>query len=511
MLQDTGASLVLCVENSIAKLSIVEGLEVISIDANWPLISQQPVTNLTTRLLPNNLAYVIYTSGSTGKPKGVLNEHAAVVNRLQWAQDYFGLTTNDVVLQKTTFCFDVSVWELFWPLLVGSKLVFAKPEGHKDPVYLKAIIDRECITMLHFVPSMLGAFLYDLQPGDCSTLKKVLCSGEALKPSQVALFVEKLPAVELHNLYGPTEAAIDVTCWSLDAKSGSPSIVPIGKPVANTAIYILDKATGLVPFGGTGELHIGGVQVARGYLNRVDLTAEKFVANPFSEGEKMYRTGDIGRWLPDGNIEYLGRIDDQVKISGFRIELGEIETILEQSAAVKQAVVLAREDKQLNKRLVAYIVPNGIFNREELVQFLSARLPLYMVPALWVAMESFPLTSTNKINKKALPDPDTSGLLADHYVAPGNEMETVLVEIWQDLLGVERIGIHDNFFTLGGHSLMVIKLVSVVKKRFNLVMPVPVIFKFPTVHELSNYLEWENNKSAEEAEDDETTFELINL
>jgi len=230
--------------------------------------------------------------------------------------------------------------------------------------------------------------------------------------------------------------------------------------------------------------------------------------------KKMYKTGDLGRWLPGGDIEYLGRIDDQVKINGLRIELGEIEMVLEQCDAVKQAVVLAREDKQLNKRLVGYILPDGLFNKETIIQFLETRLPAYMVPLLWVPMESFPVTPSGKINRSALPDPDISALLQNNYAAPVNETETVLVEIWQSLLGIERIGIHDNFFILGGHSLLLIKLVSVIKKRFNLIMPVPVLFKFPTIQGLSNYLEWEagkETKDATDAEDDETTFELINL
>jgi amino acid adenylation domain-containing protein/non-ribosomal peptide synthase protein (TIGR01720 family)/FkbM family methyltransferase len=356
MLQDTAATIALCNHNSISIIKFTGGPEPIAIDAAWPLISQQPVTHVDTNLTPGNVAYVIYTSGSTGQPKGVMNEHAGVVNRLLWAQDYYGLTSKDRVLQKTTFCFDVSVWELFWPSLVGSKLVFAKPGGHKDPEYLKHIIEQEQITLLHFVPSMLGVFLSDLQTGECSGLKKVLCSGEALKPSQVAMFIEKLPGASLHNLYGPTEAAIDVTYWSLTGEGELPMVVPIGKPVANTSIYILDQRNELVPIGGIGEIHIGGVQVARGYLNRPELSAEKFVINPFDAGNKMYRTGDLGRWLPDGNIEYLGRIDEQVKIRGFRVELGEIESCMTLVPGIKNAkVVVTETDPLIGKKLNAYL------------------------------------------------------------------------------------------------------------------------------------------------------------
>ena len=358
MLNDTGASIALGTKATSGRLLQTKGVQIIDLDEWMTTIKAYPDTNVENDLSPNNLAYVIYTSGSTGTPKGVMNEHGGVVNRLLWAQDYFDLTDKDSVLQKTTFCFDVSVWELFWPLLAGSKLVFARPGGHKDSDYLKEVIEKSNITMLHFVPSMLGVFLADLQPGKCSGLKKVLCSGEALKQSQVELFIEKLPGAELHNLYGPTEAAIDVTCWSLPEDIKNITVVPIGKPVANTPIYILNGDNGLVPLGGIGEVCIGGIQVARGYLNRPELTAEKFVDNPFIEnsGAKMYRTGDLGRWLPDGNIEYLGRIDEQVKIRGFRIELGEIEACISSLPEIKNTkVTVTEKDPLIGKQLNAYI------------------------------------------------------------------------------------------------------------------------------------------------------------
>ena len=488
MLKDTGAVIAVCNQNCISKLAMVNGLDVIAIDTEWPVISQQPLSNVQTNLTPNNLAYVIYTSGSTGKPKGVMNEHAGVVNRLLWAQDYYGLTSKDAVLQKTTFCFDVSVWELFWPLLVGSRLVFAKPEGHKDADYLKHIIGTQNITMLHFVPSMLGVFLSGLQPGECKGLKKVLCSGEALKQSQVALFIEKLPEVELHNLYGPTEAAIDVTYWSLSNKREAPLVVPIGKPVSNTSIYILDAGNSLVPLGAIGEINIGGVQVARGYLNRPELSAEKFVSDPFRAAMKMYRTGDLGRWLHDGNIEYMGRMDEQVKIRGYRIELGEIENVLQQSSIVSQSVVVAKEDKQGINRLVAYIVANGSFDKEEIQDYLNTKLPEYMVPALWVVLEDLPLTPNGKINRKALPDPGISGLMVNEYVAPKNEVEKALVEIWQDLLGVERIGIHDNFFELGGHSLLTMRVVSLIRKELDVELAISTFFELGTIEKIASYI-----------------------
>jgi len=467
MLEDTAAAIVLTSKESISKLQAPAGVQILELDGDWlRLNGQLPTTNYQRITQPHHLAYVIYTSGSTGKPKGVMNEHRGLVNRLCWAQDYYGLTSEDSILQKTTFCFDVSVWELLWPLLVGSKLVFAKPEGHKDPHYLKSIIDRQKITMVHFVPSMLGAFLSEVQPGDCKGLKRVLCSGEALKQSQIQLFIEKLSDTELHNLYGPTEAAIDVTYWSMPNREEEIKIVPIGRPVANTSIYILDTRNRLVPMGGIGEINIGGVQVARGYLNRPELTTEKFIADPFSteEGLMLYKTGDLGRWLADGNIEYLGRIDDQVKIRGYRIELGEIETVVQQSELVRQAVVLARADSNGNKRLVGYVVAGEAFNREQIVSYLKAKLPEYMVPAVWMELESLPLTANGKIDRKALPDPDASEMLSGQYVAPRNEVEEKMAAIWQELLGVEKVGVDDNFFELGGDSILTMQVASRVKR-----------------------------------------------
>jgi amino acid adenylation domain-containing protein/non-ribosomal peptide synthase protein (TIGR01720 family) len=508
MLEDTRACIALSDKSAASK--IVSGkLEVIKLDEEWAIINQQPLTNLPTRPVPNHLAYVIYTSGSTGRPKGVMNEHAGIVNRLCWAQDYFRLTSDDTVLQKTTFCFDVSVWELFWPLLVGSKLVFAKPGGHKDQAYLKELINLQRITMLHFVPSMLAVFLSDLQQGDCKGLQKVLCSGEALNLSEVALFREKLPGVELHNLYGPTEAAVDVTYWSLPHEKVELSVIPIGKPVANTSIYILDSTNHLVPLGGIGEIHIGGVQVARGYLNLPELTMEKFVKDPFQTGMKMYRTGDWGRWLPDGNIEYLGRIDNQVKIRGFRVELGEIERVLQQSGLVLQSVVLAKEGSHGNKRLVAYVVPNDSFDKQEIIRYLNVKLPDYMIPALWLQLDSLPVTANGKVDKNSLPDPGAGESLVNQYVAPRNEIEQKLVKIWQELLGVDRIGIYDNFFDLGGHSLLVMRVISAIRKEFDLELIVKDLFQFTTISELAKFLEIHLAIYSEKEGSEE--FDLVNI
>ncbi len=360
IVEDTSSKLIITTKDSVQKILHIENAEIVELDSDFSIIKQEHETNPAVVIAPHHLAYVIYTSGSTGKPKGVMNEHGGLANRLYWAQQYFTLTQQDVVLQKTTFCFDVSVWELLWPSLTGAKLVFAKPGGQKDNTYLKSVIEENKVTLMHFVPSMLEVFLPDLQIDDCSSLKKVLCSGEALKPSQVELFIEKLQGAQLHNLYGPTEAAIDVTCWSLSANQQSVGMVPIGKPVANTKIYILNEKGSIVPRGGIGEIHIGGIQVARGYLNQPHLTAKSFIPDPFGTDKisRLYKTGDLGRWMQDGNIEYLGRIDEQVKIRGYRIELGEIESVLRKSNLVNQSVVVAKTDKVGTARLVGYYTPD---------------------------------------------------------------------------------------------------------------------------------------------------------
>jgi amino acid adenylation domain-containing protein len=434
----------------------------------WTKLATRPSINPDARahgLTVRNLAYVIYTSGSTGMPKGVLNEHRGVVNRLWWARSEYRLQAHDRVLQKTPFSFDVSVWELFLPLLAGARLVMARPGGHQDPSYLADIIAREQITTIHFVPSMLPAFLTQANAENCRSLRRVKCSGEALSHSVVQELAERLPHVGVHNLYGPTEAAVDVTAWPCRPGQYGQTI-PIGRPIANTRIYILDAHGEPVPVGVAGELYIGGVQVARGYLNRPELTAERFVSDPFTgpfseaPDARMYKTGDLARWLPDGNIEYLGRNDFQVKIRGFRIELGEIEARLAQCAGVREAVVIAREAVAGDKRLVAYVVAeDGVtLQAPELRAALLSQLPEYMVPSAFVLLEALPLTPNGKLDRKALPAPETAALAVREYEAPQGEIEEQLAAIWQELLRVERVGRHDSFFELGGHSLLAVQM-----------------------------------------------------
>lgn len=352
MLQDAQTS-VLLTQQHLAEILPETRAERIYLDSDWPTIAQAGAVTPVSHVKADNLAYMIYTSGSTGKPKGALNEHRGICNRLLWMQETFALDASDAVLQKTPFSFDVSVWEFFWPLMTGARLVVAKPEGHKDPDYLIYLIQTKHITTLHFVPPMLHVLLDVSDLAHCSSIRRVICSGEALSYELQKSFFAQTNA-QLHNLYGPTEAAIDVTHWVCRADSSFNS-VPIGRPIANTQIYIVDEHGQPTPAGTPGELWIGGVQVGRGYHNRAELTAEKFIANPFAEG-RVYRTGDLASYLPDGNIEFLGRIDHQVKVHGFRIELGEIEVALIQHPAVKQAVVLVHQDKLDDKQLVAYLV-----------------------------------------------------------------------------------------------------------------------------------------------------------
>ncbi|MCX8131564.1 MAG: amino acid adenylation domain-containing protein [Clostridia bacterium] len=356
------------------------GAKVVCLDSDWDIISKESRVGTASGAVSNNLAYVIYTSGSTGKPKGAMNTHRGIVNRLLWMQQQYQLDTSDRILQKTPFSFDVSVWEFFWPLATGACMVLAKPEGHKDPAYLARLIKSENITTVHFVPSMLQVFLEEKEIEGCNSLKRVICSGEALSLSLQEYFFERLHA-ELHNLYGPTEAAIDVTFWACSQKDGLRT-VPIGRPVANTQIYLLDKYLNPVPVGVPGELHIGGVQLARGYYRRQELTDERFIPNLFSteQGTRLYRTGDLARYMPDGNIEFLGRIDFQVKVRGFRIELPEIEAVLEQYPTVQKAVVLARDNEYIpgQKQLVAYVNP-ALHVQEEVEGLTGEELPYVQV------------------------------------------------------------------------------------------------------------------------------------
>ncbi len=462
----------------------------------------------------SDLAYVIYTSGSTGKPKGCANEHRGITNRLLWMQETFHLDHSDTVLQKTPFTFDVSVWELFWPLQVGASLTIAKPGDHKEPAKLAALIQRDRVTTIHFVPSMLRAFVDGLadkkQPlaDQCRSLRRVVCSGEALPKDLADECIGVLDA-QLHNLYGPTEAAVDVT-WHHHQAGSDLSFVPIGAAIANTRIVILDRMLQPVPPGVAGELFIAGVQVCRGYLGRPDLTAERFIPEVSSASMRtgsammpgsdiMYRTGDLGRHLPDGQIQYLGRTDHQVKIRGFRIELGEIEVALSTHPAIAHCVVIDRELGKAGRQLVAYLVhaspdeehtapANQRPTDQEIRHHLLASLADYMVPNHLVWLDALPLSAAGKVDRKALPEPAvtvTRGLTSN---SPLGEREEVVAQIWRGLTDIESVGRDVPFFAAGGHSLLAIALAVRLSEVAGREITVTDILDAPTVADQAELL-----------------------
>ncbi|CAN2534203.1 Linear+gramicidin+synthase+subunit+D [Methylocapsa aurea] len=478
MIADAAPALVLTQEHLRERLP--ETITTLRLDADWSVIAQESAANLAPRATPQNLAYVIYTSGSTGRPKGVGVSHDAIACRLEWMQERFGLTVDDIVLQKTPYGFDVSVWEFFWPLRQGARMSLAPPGSHRSPEQLMAIIDADLITTLHFVPSMLRAFLDAPKLETLSSLRRVLCGGEALAPDLRDRFIASY-AAELHHLYGPTEASIDAAVHRCDPDQSHP-LVPIGRPISNTQIYLLGPGSEPVPIGVAGELHIGGAGLARGYLGRPDLTAERFVPNSFGHaGERLYRTGDLARYRADGNIEFLGRIDHQVKIRGFRIELGEIEAALTRLPQLREAVVIASEDGRGDKRLVAYVVAaeGAALEIAELRGALARELPDYMIPAAFVALDALPLTPNGKIDRRALPAPDLDAQIAHRYVAPRNATEKALCRIFADVLGIDRVGVDDDFFQLGGHSLLAMTLVETLRGH-GLRTDVRTLFANPT-------------------------------
>ncbi|WP_446685436.1 amino acid adenylation domain-containing protein [Kibdelosporangium aridum] len=434
--------------------------------------SSEPLASPAT---PDSPAYVIYTSGSTGRPKGVVVPHRGIVNRLLWMQHEYGLTGDDRVLQKTPSSFDVSVWEFLWPLIVGATEVLARPDGHKDPVYLAGLIRSREITTVHFVPSMLQVFLQEPAVAGCTSLRRVICSGEALPVEAVRDFHRVLGA-ELHNLYGPTEASVDVTYWQCDPADAT---VPIGRPVWNTRTYVLDAQLRPVPPGTPGELYLAGVQLARGYLGRPGLSAERFVADPYGPpGSRMYRTGDLAKRRKDGVVEFLGRVDDQVKIRGFRIEPGEVEAALLTHPAVSQAVVVARTD-----RLIGYVVAQEDATR--LRSFLMSRLPEHLVPSNIVVLPEFPLTPNGKLDRRALPEPEVTVVLREAHTPA----EQALCELFAEVLGVPRVGVDSGFFELGGHSLLATRLVSRIRGVLGVEVPIRAVFDAPTPARLAEVLD----------------------
>jgi len=477
MFEDSGVHVLLTQRHLLAQLPIPAGTTAICLDDSARLVEGLSDENLPCVVELQSLAYMIYTSGSTGKPKGAANRHDALYNRIEWMQGAYPLDGRDTVLQKTPFSFDVSVWEFFWPLMVGARLAVAEPGAHRDPAQLVRLIEQYQVSTLHFVPSMLQAFVQGEGFERCASLRQIMCSGEALSADLQNSLFRVLPGVGLYNLYGPTEAAIDVTHWTC-VDDGSIS-VPIGYPIANLVTYILDDSLQPQVAGCVGELYLGGVGLARGYHRRPDLTAERFVASPFGvQGERLYRTGDLARYREDGVIEYVGRLDHQVKIRGLRIELGEIEACLLEHPQVREAVVIAL-DVGKSKQLVAYVVGQSLL-LDALKQHLRNALPEHMQPSHVLVLEQLPVTPNGKLDRRALPQPDQH---VREYVAPRNAVEATLQDVWQALFEVQ-VGIQDNFFELGGDSIVSIQAVSRARKAGLSISPKHV-FSHPTIAELA--------------------------
>ncbi|MCV2463659.1 amino acid adenylation domain-containing protein, partial [Streptomyces sp. ICN988] len=484
LLTDAAPELVLTNADTADRLPASAAARLLVDEADTTALSGTDLTDAdrTAPLAPDHPAYVIYTSGSTGRPKGVVVSHAAVDNRLSWMRDAYRLDATDRVLQKTAFGFDVSVWEFFWPLAVGATLVVARPEGHRDAAYLAGLIQDRRITTVHFVPSMLQAFLQEPTATSCTSLRHVVCSGEALPRDLQQRFHRLLPAA-LHNLYGPTEAAVDVTAWDC-APDDTGTSVPIGRPIRNIRMRVLDSGLRPVPVGTPGELYIAGTGLARGYLGRPDLTAERFVADPHGPaGTRMYRTGDLARWRSDGALEYLGRTDHQVKIRGLRIELGEIDAALAGHPAVAWAQTVVREDRPGDRRLVAYVLAaHAPVEHGALHDHLAATLPAYMVPAAFVTLDELPLTPNGKLDRRALPAPQLPASVGGR--APRTDTERTLCRLFADVLGLPEVGVDDGFFDLGGDSIMSIQLVGRARQR-GLALTARDVFEQRTVEGLA--------------------------
>jgi amino acid adenylation domain-containing protein len=449
-------------------------------------LARQNARAPAVRILPDHLCYIIFTSGSTGAPKGVMNTHRGVCNRLLWAQDRYRLRPDDRVLQKTSAGFDVSVWEFFWPLLSGATLVLAAPDRQRDGAYLAEIIQRHRITMVHFVPPMLETFLQEPEAARCTSLRHIVCSGEALMPETVAACHRTSTSV-LSNLYGPTEAAVDVTAWRCPRQGAPGATVPIGRPVANTEIHVLDRHGRVVPIGAIGELFIGGIQLARGYDQRPDLTAERFVPHPCpaNAGERLYRTGDLARWRADGLLEYLGRVDDQIKIRGFRIELGEIEHVLQQHPAIAQARVVACGDDPLHRTLASYVVhrPGAVTTGRAVRHWLADRVPEYMVPAAVVAISQLPLTANGKLDRRALPPPVMDD--APSAARALTPIEALLADIWAQVLRRPVVGPDADFFEEGGHSLLAAQVLARIRRLCGADIGLAAIFQHRRLRDLA--------------------------
>ena len=466
MLKDSGVQLLLTQTALLPQLPSAEGVCVIAMDSlhldSWP--TQAPGLHLHG----DNLAYVIYTSGSTGQPKGVGNTHGALAERLQWMQATYQLNETDVLMQKAPISFDVSVWECFWPLIAGCRLVLAGPGEHRDPHRIAQLVQEHGVTTLHFVPPLLQLFIDEPLVAECTSLRRLFSGGEALPAELRNRVLARLPAVQLHNRYGPTETAINVTHWQCAASDGERS--PIGRPLGNVICRVLDEQLNPLPAGVPGELCIGGIGLARGYLGRAGLTAERFVADPLgAAGTRLYRTGDRARWNADGVLEYLGRLDQQVKLRGFRVEPEEIEARLLGQVGVVQAVVLVRD-----AQLIGYYTADTELDEQRVKTALAAELPEYMVPALLMRLDAMPLSPSGKLDRRALPEPVWQ---TREHVEPHTPLQLQIAAIWREVLGLPRIGLRDDFFALGGHSLLATQIISRTRQACDVELPLRTLFE----------------------------------
>ncbi|MEH2045162.1 MAG: amino acid adenylation domain-containing protein [Nostoc sp.] len=494
MLEDAQVSVLLTQENLLKHFAGFSN-PIISIDKDWKIITQEKEDNLKRDLNSDNLAYIIYTSGSTGKPKGVAVPHKAV-NRLVCNTNYIKLSLYDKIAQASNTSFDAATFEIWGALLNGAQLVGISKDVTISPHELALQLREKGINVLFLTTALFQQIVRDV-PQAFATLKYFLFGGETVDPRWIKKILQSGAPKCLIHVYGPTENTTFSSYYCVEELPSATSL-PIGIPITNTQIYILDTHLQLVPIGVTGELYMGGEGLAREYLNCTELTAEHFITHPFSNKPKtrLYKTGDLARYLPDGNIEFLGRIDNQVKIRGFRIELSEIEAVLSQHPAVKETIVIAREDVPDDKYLMAYIVPKQEQIPMEdvqsfaylLRQFFKEKLPEYMVPRAYMVLESLPLTPNGKVDRHALPIPETITFHNQDYVAPRSQVEELLAEIWAKVLGKEQVGVHDNFFELGGHSLLATQLTSRIRDIFQIDLPVRNLFETPTVEQLAKYI-----------------------
>ncbi|WP_189269444.1 amino acid adenylation domain-containing protein, partial [Streptomyces fuscichromogenes] len=506
ILSDAGVEVVLGAGETVRRGSGTPGSGAGDSDVAWLVVDDPAVTagvdggavmpgELRGRLLPGHPMYVIFTSGSTGRPKGVVVEQAGVVNLVGWLQARYGLSAADRVLHKSPVVFDVSVWEFLWPLSVGARVVMARPGGHRDPRYLVDLIVREGVTVAQFVPSMLPAFLDAVPDGWRSDLRLLLAAGEAL-PGRVAGRVgEMLGGVRLDNQYGPSEATVLTTAFGDAVPVAHAGAVPMGTPLHNVRVFVLDPALQPVPVGVAGELYVAGAGVARGYAGRPGLTAERFIADPFGgAGERMYRTGDVVRWTAGGLLEFVGRADDQVKIRGFRIEPGEVEAVVAGCDGVAQAAVVVREDTPGDKRLVAYVVSSESGSALDRVvrEHAALRLPAHMVPSAVVVLDTLPLTVNGKLDRRALPVPEYSGSVSHEPTTVGEE---ALCLVFAEVLGLKAVGVDDNFFELGGHSLLAMRLANRLRTVLGVEMTIGQLFQTPTVAGIARRLAWSEQRT----------------